>query len=161
MLFRSVARGNGGFLSDVDVLRIAQAFVLDLAPADRDSDGRGDACDNCPAVANADQADGDTDGVGNVCDNCLTTPNPGQANADGDGAGDACDPCPGDRLDDFDHDGACGDVDVCPALPNPDQADADRDGVGDACDNCRDVPNSGGGLEHLQSSLDAHSASIA
>ena len=31
-------------------------------------DGRGDACDNCPAALNADQADGDGDGAGDACD---------------------------------------------------------------------------------------------
>jgi hypothetical protein len=35
---------------------------------DADGDGIGNACDNCAAVANADQADGDGDGVGNACD---------------------------------------------------------------------------------------------
>ncbi len=36
--------------------------------ADADGDGRPDASDNCPAVANSDQADGDGDGVGNACE---------------------------------------------------------------------------------------------
>lgn len=35
---------------------------------DEDGDGHADGCDNCPAVANADQADGDFDGVGDACD---------------------------------------------------------------------------------------------
>ncbi len=35
---------------------------------DRDGDGVGDACDNCPDAVNADQRDGDGDGVGDPCD---------------------------------------------------------------------------------------------
>ena len=57
---------------------------------DLDEDGVGDASDNCPAAANADQADADTDGVGDACDNCPLAPNADQADADGDGRGDAC-----------------------------------------------------------------------
>lgn len=39
-----------------------------IASPDSDSDGVFDACDNCPAVANADQADRDSDDIGNACD---------------------------------------------------------------------------------------------
>ena len=59
--------------------------------SDMDTDGLCDACDNCPAVANADQADQDGDGVGDLCDNCLTIYNPTQGDNDHDGIGNACD----------------------------------------------------------------------
>src|SRR4051794_12570937 len=48
--------------------------VTDAAPCpggathDEDGDGRPDACDVCPHVADPDQGDSDGDGVGNACD---------------------------------------------------------------------------------------------
>jgi hypothetical protein len=42
--------------------------TFNVAESDSDRDGRPDASDNCPSVANSDQADGDADGVGNACE---------------------------------------------------------------------------------------------
>ena len=80
---------------------------------DADSDGRGDACDGCPAKSNGDQADTDGDGVQDACDVCEAIEDPEQPDADGDGVGDACD--------------------NCPLVPNADQAAADGGPTGDAC----------------------------
>jgi hypothetical protein len=94
--------------------------------ADADRDGKGDACDNCPAAKNADQRDSDDDGTGDVCED-----------RDADGTADRTDNCPdaanADQLD-WDRD-RMGDVcDNCPDHYNADQRDIDRDGKGDACD---------------------------
>jgi hypothetical protein len=111
--------------------------------ADSDGDGRGDACDNCP-TQNPNQSDQDSDGLGDVCDNCPTVANPDQTDVDGDGDGNACDLCPtranpGQANADGDDDGdAC---DNCPAVANSDQNDQDNDTLGDACDNCPTVAN--------------------
>jgi hypothetical protein len=95
---------------------------------DWDSDGVGDVCDNCPAVANGSQVDTDGDGVGNGCE--IT-------DIDGDGVDNTVDNCPtvgnvndqttGDFCDDTndaDADGVINTLDNCPtatATGNPDQ----------------------------------------
>jgi len=94
---------------------------------DKDDDGIGDSCDNCPMVSNADQLDNDNDGIG-------------------DGVGDACNDADFDGvLDDGDGSGTAGDApcanfnngncdDNCVDVLNPDQYDFDEDGIGNACD---------------------------
>ncbi len=85
------------------------------------SDGRGNACDNCLSALNRDQTNRDQDNLGDRCDNCPFSQNPSQEDRDGDGSGDACD--------------------NCLSAPNSDQRDSDSDYVGNACDNCQSVFN--------------------
>ena len=122
----------------------------------------GDACDNCPGVANAGQFDGDEDGIGDACDICPALGDPDQGDLDGDGVGDVCDDdADGDGFDnaaetacdsahddaastphspavDRDGDLVCDALDNCPDDANPDQANRDDDAAGDACDPDRD-----------------------
>lgn len=144
------------------------AGCSNILASDRDSDGIGDACDNCPLRANPNQEDMDGDGIGDACDVCLGLRSSDQRDTDGDGIGDACDSCPilkntdqkdtdsdqiGDVCDncpassnrdqaDNDGDGIGNACDRCPTVRSPDQRDTDADGVPDVCDNCRSVPNS-------------------
>lgn len=139
--------------------KILQGLPMTVGlPADSDGDGMGDPCDNCAAVANADQSDIDADGIGDLCDNdqdndgaanasdnCPLVPNADQQDADGDGVGNVCDNCPltaNAGQADVDRDGVGDSCDNCAARPNASQDDGDADGYGDACDNCVAVANS-------------------
>lgn len=79
--------------------------VPNIAQADTDYDGVGDACDPdidgdgilneydyCPYVYDPFQEDFDQDDLGDSCDNCPLSYNPYQYDENGDGEGDACEP---------------------------------------------------------------------
>jgi cysteine-rich repeat protein len=117
---------------------------------DNDSDGRGDACDNCPADANPDQLDVDDDGVGDACDpwpgtapvkpcDGLFDVLNGYADSDGDGWGDPCDCRP---MTASAYPGAaetCDGVDSsCDGGMLLDEADVDLDGYAVCQNDCAD-----------------------
>ncbi|MBM3992513.1 MAG: hypothetical protein FJ298_16160, partial [Planctomycetes bacterium] len=127
-------------------LKLDFALQPSALPTDIDGDGVVDGKDNCPAVKNANQADKDGDGKGDACDgdddndgafdeddNCPLVANADQKDTDKDGQGDPCD-------GDDDGDGAVDGKDNCPLVANPSQADKDKDGSGDACDPVDDTP---------------------
>jgi subtilisin-like proprotein convertase family protein len=139
-----IAASDTGMLHSWEIGLFGCSFLGINGNADSDSDGTGDACDNCPTVSDSTQKNIDGDQFGDVCDNCPSSANNDQADGDNDGRGDVCDKCPtvanSDQAD-GDGDGK-GDVcDNCLSVFNADQADADGDGKGDACDNCSDTFN--------------------
>ena len=79
--------GVGGTPYSVAITTVCPADGCDAVNppppvTDTDGDGRDDAVDNCPAVANFDQADADADGIGDACE----TPTGGDAPVAGDDA---------------------------------------------------------------------------
>ncbi len=88
----SAKEGRGIEVARVDPMDLATEVVI--PQADADSDGWGNANDNCPALANAGQQDRDFDGVGDACDNCPDIYNPEQTDTDSDTTGDMCEYAP-------------------------------------------------------------------
>jgi len=105
--------------ADSGIMGSAPNASISTAP-DADSDGAGDAFDNCINVANPDLGNSDFDTHGDACDNCPADDNENQLDGDLDGVGDICDNCPDDA--------------------NTNQADPDNDGVGSACEACPNDP---------------------
>lgn len=95
---------------------------LYVAHPDRDSDGWGDDCDDCPD-AYGEHVDSDGDGLCEESDPCPNDPT--NVDSDGDGVCDLVDLCPSDPADtDTDGDGQCDDLDPCPQ-DAPDDPDED------------------------------------
>lgn len=137
----AIAWGDATFLQKAEVARcLADACSrANTFTSDRDRDGHGDICDNCPDERNPGQENLDGDPYGDTCDrdddadgardhvdNCPRISNPDQEDLDGDGDGDLCD-------SDDDGDGVRDHVDNCPRHANANQADFNEDGTGDVC----------------------------
>ncbi len=68
MLVISLSTTTAGAQANHDRSAVVKSEVKQpCGPPDSDSDGWGNACDNCPDIYNPDQKDSDRDGVGDAC----------------------------------------------------------------------------------------------
>lgn len=90
------------FLLVLPVAAFAGGDPCAMLGGDADGDTICESVDNCPGVANTAQTNSDTDGRGDACDNCRVIANgpgvwatglfgPAQCDRDSDGYGNACD----------------------------------------------------------------------
>lgn len=156
------------FISLLLVALIVLTATAHGAPGDQDDDGVSDSTDNCVDIANPDQADRNLNGKGDACDDpdgdglkdsyeLYTTYGPGpnfrrtdpdKRDTDGDGLSDGYEVNRvypnGKRTDptlrDTDADGWEDGTEVY-AGTDPTNSDTDGDGVRDAMDNCPTTPN--------------------
>jgi uncharacterized delta-60 repeat protein len=121
-----VVQKDGKYAFAGNTIGATNALVGRVLVEDTDSDGFGDAYDNCPIDANADQLNTDGDAQGNVCD----------SDDDNDGVPDINDAFPlnANESVDTDGDGYGDNSDNCPLTANANQANLDGDAFGDVCD---------------------------
>ena len=119
---------GGGLMVDAARLDVGPRADATTPPSDVDSDGVGDAQDNCPSVPNPDQSDLDDDGLGDDCDRCP------EGGSDQDLDVDGVVACDGD-CDDQDPRRRTGARELCDGIDNDcnDRVDEAFERLGDEC----------------------------